>query len=149
MGRMLLVLLLLCFLLVSAIVQNPDRLAEWLHEATGGESLPVPLDWRPTRSLRCAVGVDIEAVRAEAHLAMEHLEAKSDHFKNERFEANFALLVGLQGAWQVDNELDYAIARLPVKALLRVHRSRTDSVWSYEIQASWQGNSWVNESSRF
>jgi hypothetical protein len=133
------------YLLMSAIVQNPNVLAKWLHSATGGDSLPVPLDWRPTRSLRCAVGVDSNALEIGARIAKARLAARSDHFKNEKFEASFALLAGLQGAWQASDELNYAIARLPAKALLRVHRSRPNDEWVYHIQVE---GSWVNESSR-
>ena len=132
------------FLLMSAIVQNPDTLADWLHEATGGESLPIPLNWRPTRSLRCAVGVDDGVVRAKSALAKQQLESKNPFYKNQKFEANFALLAGLQGAWQTNDELDYASAILPRNALLRVHREPVDGGWNRRIEAV----SWVNESSR-
>jgi len=136
------------FLLMSAMVQNPSELAEWLHEATEDESIPIPYGWRPTRSLRCAAGVDAETRKLEAPLARDRLDGKSDFFKNEKFEANFALLAGLQGAWQVGNDLDYGLAKVPAKAQLRVHRREVDGSWNYEVQANWQGNSWVNESSR-
>lgn len=132
------------FLLMSAIVQNPDRLAEWLHEATGGDSLAISLKWRPTRSLRCAVGVDAEVGHAEQSLAIKRLETMSERRRNKEFEANFSLLAGLQGVWQVGNELDYAIARLPAKALLRVHRDKIGGEWIYSTEPE----SWVNESSR-
>lgn len=132
------------FLLMSAIVQNPDSLAKWLQEATGGESVPITLDWRPTRSLRGAVGVDVETVRKERPLAKQRLASKSNRFKNEKFEANFALLVGLQGAWQADDDLDYAFTRSPAKALLQVHREPLGKEWDWRVE----GVSWVNESGR-
>jgi hypothetical protein len=132
------------FLLMSAIVQNYETLAEWLSDAAGGDSEPVALKWRPTRSLRCAVGVDDESARGGKLLAIERLAAKSDRFKNERFEANFAVLAGLQGAWQAGDARDYAIAKLPAKALLRVTRRQIAGEWDHVLG----GESWVNESSR-
>jgi replicative superfamily II helicase len=131
------------FLLMSAMVQNPEKLAKWLHNATGGESLPVPLTWRPTRSLRCAVGIDNETANEEYNLAKKRLVAKPDRFKNERFEPTLALLAGLRGAWQTNDTLDYALTKLPTKGLLNIHRSRTNHTWTYEVQ----GESWVNETS--
>lgn len=132
------------FVLMSAVVQNPRALAEWLREATGGESLPVSLKWRPTRSLRCAAAVDRGVARDEKKSAQERLALKTPHFKNEKFESNFALLAGLQGAWQTDEDLDYALARLDAKALLKVHREPTDGDWNWATRSV----SWVNESSR-
>ena len=90
----------------------------------------------------------LRAQRLEAPLAKDRLDAKSDFFKNELFDANFALLAGLQGAWQVGNDLDYKLAKVPAKAQLRVHRDEINGAWNYETQAGWEDNSWVNESSR-
>jgi len=126
------------FLLMSAIVQNPEELAIWLQEATGADCVPVVLGWRPTRSLRCAVGVDGQSVAVEAPAALEWLEAQPPRRRKKRFEANFAALAGLQGAWQTDDELDYAFLRLPARALLEVERGSDEP----------QVVSWVNESSR-
>ncbi len=39
-------------MLMSAMVQNPDELADWLHKVTGKISRPISLNWKPTRSLR-------------------------------------------------------------------------------------------------
>lgn len=133
------------FLLMSAIVQNPEDLAEWLDEATGSESSPVGLTWRPTRTLRCVAGVDDGYFNPGFQAARKRLEEMSDFRKNESFEVEYSLLAGLQGAWQTSDQVDYAITVLPVKAALRVTRkkSHTDE-WRY----GWGEKSWVNESCR-
>lgn len=49
-------------MLMSAMVQNPEKLADWLHQVTGKVSRPISLNWKPTRSLRTLATVPQEQV---------------------------------------------------------------------------------------
>ena len=60
------------FLLMSAIVQNPDELAEWLAEATDSSSVPVTIRWRPTRTLRSVLGLDNKSIQKRAKDAVSY-----------------------------------------------------------------------------
>jgi hypothetical protein len=133
-----------CFLLMSAMVQNADMLAEWLHEATGKDSVPVLLNWRPTRSLRCVAGVERSTASDRANLAIGRLNSRPARRVNESFETPYALLAGLRGAWQTYDESDYAFIQLPAQANLRAHRESQNGGWEWEVRAP----SWVNESAR-
>jgi superfamily II DNA/RNA helicase len=132
------------FILMSAMVENAENLSDWLQQATGHESLPVLLEWRPTRSLRCVVGIEREKVFQQGEFARERLSIKNDYFKNEKFESPYALLVGFRGAWQTNELLDYGYGELPVSGLLRQHRSQRNGDWEWRIEAI----SWVNETAR-
>ncbi len=50
-------------MLMSAMVQNPDKLANWLHQVTGKTSRPIHLNWKPTRSLRTLALVSEDQVK--------------------------------------------------------------------------------------
>ena len=50
------------YLLMSAIIQNPNDLAGWLESATGQNASPVTILWRPTRTLRSVLGVEKGAI---------------------------------------------------------------------------------------
>ncbi|MFW6114392.1 MAG: DEAD/DEAH box helicase, partial [bacterium] len=129
------------FLLMSAIVQNPEELAEWLSEATDGTSRAVSIRWRPTRTLRAVLGVDNESVQERAAEAIEKLKPRNEKFKRAAFTSESALAVNLQGAWQSEKQLDYSVTRIRCDAPLKVLRRKTPNGWKY----SWDGDSWVNK----
>ncbi|MCM1567794.1 MAG: DEAD/DEAH box helicase [Dehalobacter sp.] len=130
-------------LLMSAIVQNPGDLAKWLAEATGGSSVVLSEPWRPTRTLRSALGIDAESFIENRIPAYEKLKTRPESRKNENFTAFYSLACGLQGAWQSTNEADYGIVKIPCEAQLCVSRKKVPGGdWQYYIS----GNKWVNGS---
>jgi len=132
-------------LLMSAIVQNPDDLAKWLEEATGSRSSTISVPWRPTRTLRSALGVDTESEKKNGKPALEKLKTLGEHWKNQKFTALYSLACGLQGAWQSTNEADYGIVKIPCEANLLVSRKKNLlGKWEYSTTA----DKWVNGSAR-
>lgn len=129
------------FLLMSAIVQNPEDLAEWLGEATESSSRAVAIRWRPTRTLRAVLGVDNQSVQERAAEAIKKLKLRSEKFKKASFTSNCALAVHLQGAWQSEAEVDYAVTQVDCEAPLKVLRQKRLTDWKYY----WEGDSWVNK----
>lgn len=131
------------FLLMSAIIQNPDDLAGWLGEATGGTAGAVSIRWRPTRTLRAILGVDFNSFQEKATAAQEELEKLPSRRKNLSFSAQSALAAGLQGAWQTTDEPDYSVTTIDCEAALSVKRTKSytgDGEWRYIFNA----DSWVN-----
>ena len=131
------------FLLMSAMVQNPDELAKWLETATGFQAKTIQVPWRPTRTLRSALGVDRKSAKANYKLAETRLKQLSERRKNEKFNALYSLACGLQGAWQSTNQADYGIVQIPCEAALKVSRKKTiQGKWIYSPVA----DKWVNGS---
>ena len=129
-------------LLMSAIVQNPVDLAGWLAEATGQKSSVVMIPWRPTRTLRSALGVDGAAFKARYNSALVELAKLGEHRKNKRFSTPSTLVCGLQGAWQSVDQPDYGIARIQYDVELRATRKKQSGKWIYGRDY----DSWVNKS---
>lgn len=129
------------FLLMSAIVQNPDELAEWLEEATGGDCVPVSIRWRPTRTLRAVLGLDNTSIQKRGKLAIKELEGRNEKFKKQSFKSKCALAVNLQGAWQSQEVSDYAVTPVDCEASLKAVREKIQDKWKY----SWESDSWVNK----
>jgi len=128
------------FLLMSAIIQNPEELADWLAAASGGRSGSVSIRWRPTRTLRSVLGVEDVAFQREAKAAKEELASLPDRRKKLAFTSTCALAACLQGAWQSTNETDYSTVAIECDAQLSVRRKRGADNWKYEFNA----DSWVN-----
>lgn len=129
------------FLLMSAIVQNPDELVEWLEEATGGSSVAVTIRWRPTRTLRAVLGLDNRSIQERAKAAIKTLKTRNERIKRCGFKSKCALAVNLQGAWQSQEERDYAVTPVDCEAPLKVLRRKVSRKWEYY----WEGDSWVNK----
>ena len=131
------------FLLMSAIVQNPDDLSAWLNEATGEESRALSVKWRPTRTLRAVLGVDNDSVQENASKAHKVLKGRQERFKKRKFDAAYSMASNLQGAWQSDQRENYALTRINCVASMSLVRSRESDTgkWKY----GWEGNSWVNQ----
>ena len=70
---------------MSAIVQNPNELAEWIAETTGASGKAVTIRWRPTRTLRTVLGVDDGAFQKAAVRAKKKLQKFSDSRKRLGF----------------------------------------------------------------
>lgn len=123
------------FLLMSAMVQNPEDLSDWLQEATGASSKPLSISWRPTRTLRGAIGID--------HKSFTENRANADTILSkpglQKFTANYGFIASLQGAWQSTADGEYLGWKLPVEAtfVARLSKNRRRHV---------EDQSWVNNS---
>lgn len=126
------------FILMSAMIGNPDDLAEWLESMGRGASAPLTVNWRPCRTMRGLLVLDeesFESKRAQAEIALQQLPTRR---VRQRFAAPLALIAGLSGPWTVDGPPDYRITSLPL---------------SFEAQASRRSHipefpSWKNASAR-
>ena len=131
------------FLLMSAMVQNPDELAKWLETATGFQAKTIQVPWRPTRTLRSALGVDRKSAEVNYKFAETRLKQLPERRKNEKFNALYSLACGLQGAWQSTDQADYGIVQIPCEAELKVSREKNrQGKWIYSLVA----DKWVNGS---
>ena len=128
------------FLLMSAIIQNPNELARWIEDAAEGSARAVRVRWRPTRTLRTVLGVDYASFQRAGVKAKGELAKLSDRRRNRAFDADCAVAANLQGAWQTEDQGDYTIARLECDARLSVRRTRVGNEWRYQVKA----DSWVN-----
>jgi superfamily II DNA/RNA helicase len=128
------------FLLMSAIIQNPEQLTGWLKEATGYSCKTISIGWRPTRTLRAVLGLNNKSIQERATKAKKELIQKSEKFKKVGFNSECALAVNLQGAWQSEDQQDYAIAPIACEAPLKIVRSKRQGRWTYH----WEGDRWVN-----
>ncbi|MGD0400849.1 MAG: DEAD/DEAH box helicase [Syntrophobacteraceae bacterium] len=129
------------FLLMSAIVQNPEELAEWLADATEKSSKAVTIRWRPTRTLRAVLGLDNYSFQSRAKDAMKELQTRAANTKRLGFKSECALAVSLQGAWQSEEMQDYAVTQINCEAPLKLSREKRLGKWKYSIE----GDSWVNK----
>ncbi|MFN0075537.1 MAG: DEAD/DEAH box helicase [Prosthecobacter sp.] len=108
------------FLLMSAMVSNPEQLADWLHTARNHDARPSVTKWRPTRTLRGMVVYDSDGWKAPFDIAKANLEqvrkaslAKKRPRKNMAFDTPLALLAGLSGPWTLDpSAQDYRLSLL-------------------------------------
>jgi superfamily II DNA/RNA helicase len=128
------------FLLMSAIIQNPEDLAGWIQNATGQTARPVSIRWRPTRTLRSILGVENESFQAAADTAKAYLASLGESRTGHKFTARCALAACLQGAWQSVEEPDYGTVSLNCDAQLSVKREKRQAKWHYTFNA----DSWVN-----
>jgi hypothetical protein len=123
------------FLLMSAMISNPDEIAKWLQDASGRPTVPINEDWRPTRSLRGVVGIDLEVARQNATVAFNFLKTLPPRRKKQKFTSPHVFVASLQGAWESSNGADYALLKLPTETGLEVNR-----------QGQVDDLSWVNQS---
>ncbi|MDA1232502.1 MAG: DEAD/DEAH box helicase, partial [Planctomycetota bacterium] len=129
------------FLLMSAIIQNPQDLAGWLEESAGGTAGAVSIRWRPTRTLRAVLGVEYRGFHRNATAAKRELESLREGRKNVRFDTPCALAAGLQGAWQTEDQPDYVVTTIDCDASLGVSRKKNrDGSWKYSPNT----DKWVN-----
>lgn len=111
-------------LMMSALLENPEELADWLSSVTGEVAVPIASAWRPTRTLRGFVGYEARLAQANASVAADRLRELPARRVNERFESPYAALVGLQGVWDTDQDRDYLVLELPQAGPLQVSRDR-------------------------
>lgn len=123
------------FVLMSAMISNPEELAGWLASAREAEATQTVIKWRPSRTLRGLVGVDHDTAQVNANTALEQLrviQQASPRRVSQTFAANLSLLSALSGPWSFGGEQDYRIARLPLavsgSVSLRAGRVTSDFV---------------------
>ena len=104
------------FVLMSAMVSNPEQLADWLHTARGQDARPSVTKWRPTRTLRGMLVVDRDGLQEPFQIARDALETvrkPSPHRLNMSFAAPLGLVAGLSGPWTLGAGVeDYRFAPL-------------------------------------
>jgi hypothetical protein len=88
------------FVLMSAMVNNPEELAAWLASTRGTECGPNITKWRPSRTLRGLLAIERDSTKARAVAALDSLQqlqkAKRRRVK-QLFDAELALVAGLSG----------------------------------------------------
>jgi len=128
------------FLLMSAMVSNPEQLADWLHTARGQDARPSVTKWRPTRTLRGMLVADVDGLQAPFEKAKSDLKALrkvQPHRKNMNFDAPLGLVAGLSGPWAPGaGEEDYRFA--PVGSTIEAKATVRQNAIVPEILDSWK-----------
>jgi len=133
------------FLLMSAMLSNPDDLAEWLGAAHGVQHVAPPLRWRPSRTLRGLLILDRGPLRADFRQAkcdLRDLAQVSSHRKTLGFDVPLGLVAGLSGPWTREGAVDYRMMHLPITFEARASRRRGESQKP-------QFESWKNTAARY
>lgn len=114
-------------LLMSALTSNPEELAAWLASATELEATEIREPWRPTRTLRAALGFEPDRLAASAEGAATELLARPNR-RNMAFSAPVSLLANLEGPWATDDPDAYQLVptRLEVPLSLRREAENDD-----------------------
>lgn len=115
----------------SALLANPDDIADWLLQATGRACQPIREPWRPTRTLRAVAGFDGPGLAAAQQAAGRQLLAMPGRVHLD-FDSPLNLLVNLQGAWAQNDEQDYALVHTKLAAPLTVSRVDDEVVLKLE-----------------
>ncbi|MFZ5497062.1 MAG: DEAD/DEAH box helicase [Verrucomicrobiota bacterium] len=126
------------FLLMSAMISNPEELAAWLADARKSKAKPSVTKWRPSRTLRGLLALDREMLRERVPVAAEALkkiQEKTKSRKNLKFDVQLALAAGLSGPWTLDGPLDYRVSRLPISIQAHVTFQGKDPAYDVE---SWK-----------
>lgn len=132
------------FVLMSAMLNNPSDLSDWLKNVTSKDSKISSISWKPTRSLRGAVGVEYNTFNIELKAARDKLNELPAHRKNESFEPALSILYSLSGVWKNDYN-DYSLLHTNFKAKYKLSRTKdNNNTWRYGVGAT----SWVNTTSR-
>lgn len=126
------------FLMMSAMVSNPEELADWLKNAHNVGAIPTLIKWRPSRTIRGLVLVDNADLVLRTAAARRQLDTLPRRRRHQTFEVPLALMVGLSGPWTRDGASDYLLKRLPVYFPAQVERGSNQP----------QFPSWKNTTSR-
>ena len=130
------------FVLMSAMVSNPEDLAEWLHTARGQDARPRVTKWRPTRTLRGMVVVDRDGLQVPFQVARDALEIvrqTQPHRINMTFAAPLGMVAGLSGPWTLGaGAEDYRFA--PVGATIGAKATFKPGGIVPRIDKSWKNH---------
>jgi DEAD/DEAH box helicase/Helicase conserved C-terminal domain len=110
------------FLLMSALIANPDDLADWFAHLGDRRVAVIREPWRPTRTLRAVVGVDRGETVQAAQEPGTILASLPPRRRNVTFEARLAVLAGLRGPWSTQDERDYAVVKIGASTPMSVTR---------------------------
>lgn len=130
------------FVLMSAMVSNPEELAEWLSSAHDGRAAPKTVRWRPSRTMRGLLFLDQNALDANFQPAKTELEQLPEQRVSIKFNVPMALIAGLSGPWTMAGPPDYRVTRLPIDFEAKAARRRGGR------RVSKQFDSWKNTASR-
>ena len=113
------------FLLMSAMISNPDELAAWLASARGSTAVQNVIKWRPSRALRGIIGIDRAASQTNYHASLAQLvllQQTHPYRVKLPYAAPLVMLAGLSGPWNSVAQADYRNTRLPSAVELSVER---------------------------
>jgi hypothetical protein len=128
------------FLLMSAMISNPEELRDWLAAARGAVAVQCVVKWRPSRTLRGVVGIDrtVAQQNYDARLMeLATLQEIQPHRVRLPFEAPLMMLASLSGPWSSPVQNDYRAASLPGAADFSVLRRNG--------AASFSASGWCND----
>lgn len=128
------------FLLMSAIISNPEQLSNWLNFCRK-DAISKKVKWRPTRTLRGLLVLNRDVLIEKYQQSKEKLDLLPSNRKNLYFETPLALISGLSGPWTLDGPPDYKIISIPISFKVRASRKPGESHKP-------QYDSWKNTSSR-
>jgi len=115
------------FLLMSAMISNPDELRDWLAAARGSTAVQCVVKWRPSRTLRGVVGVHRTHTQEnqKAKLAeLLKLQETQPHRVKLPFAAPLMMLASLSGPWSSPTQIDYRTSLLPSTVNFAVARRK-------------------------
>lgn len=130
------------FVLMSAMMANPDDVANWIGIASGIPAVVIRKPWRPTRTMRGVVGADMTQAMEAANVAWNALvqptrPARGRPRVRMPFGANHLVVANLQGAWSEPSAQEYARVCLPTSTQLAVQRDATGKAQLHTV-------GWVN-----
>jgi superfamily II DNA/RNA helicase len=111
-------------LLLSALIANPQDIADWLTSATDAGTIIVNDPWRPTRTLRAVVGIEKPLFDERCKQAKAKLDTMASHLMNTPVSLPLTLLGGLQGAWTSRDPQDFLLIRTRMTTQLEYHRKK-------------------------
>ncbi len=117
------------FVLMSAMMANPDDVSNWLAAATGSPAVVVRRPWRPTRTMRGVVGGDLGQATEAAKAAWSTLVQPVGPMKGRPrvrmpFRTNHVVVANLQGTWSQTSGQEYALVRLPTTTEIAIKRTK-------------------------
>ena len=130
------------FVLMSAMMANPEDVAKWIANATGVPAVVVRKPWRPTRTMRGVVGGDVaqatEAAKGAWNALVQPMRPSRGRPRVRMpFDARHVVVANLQGAWSETSAQEYALVRLPTSTQIAVRRN---SIGRGELDSG----GWVN-----
>lgn len=123
------------FVLMSAMMSNPEDISDWLSSATGIPSTVIRNPWRPTRTMRSVAGLDYTDTRQSLRNAQNSLQENASRV-NMPFDAPLTIAANVQGSWAYAEEDDFALIKLPASTTINCTRRNGN----YYINTS----GWVN-----
>lgn len=134
------------FLLMSAMISNPEDIADWLQDKTGIVSSIPTVKWKPTRTLRGAVAIDLQEDMNLYHDAVEWLEHMPNRV-NKKYNISPQIIYCLTGIWQTDDINNYGLMNLEGIAT-QLQATRVRDARGRLVRYEKQHPSWTNNTSK-